>query len=496
MPHIRRTAARLTALVAALGLIAAVPVPAVAHDDRARIEQMLQTTSPELNVAVNTSSNVSHLRNLPGQVGISGCFMQTEPLFVTSGLESVRVYDVSKPAAPEQVGVLSNALFENEAMTCGERRTKDGIKRFVLIGIDLYQASPDDPQHVNAGGNELMVVDVTDPANPRIKSRTPATTSTHTVACVLDTDCRYAYSAGDSGSASFSIFDLRNLAKPRELDAKPGKDGVQPFPSPTAGHKWNFDDAGYGIHTGFDGSAIFDVSRPRHPELVTTTGKAGRGEDPDHPGYNDFIHHNSQRPNANSFRPTSKASVDNGNVLFVTEEDYEQTDCSKAGSFQSWKIKRLDGNRSQIVPLDKVELTDIFELAPPQYAFCSAHWFDYHPSGIVAVGFYGGGMQLVDARNPRELKGYGHAFWGVSEVWDSYWVPTYNKAGRMTQKKTDLVYTIDLVRGLDVYRVDLPGSTRITEPSQLGAGSGLAALGLLSALLVSVALRRRVRALA
>lgn len=492
MPQIRRTAVRLTALLAAAGLLAAVPVPAaLAHDDRARIEQVLRTQSPAVDVVVNTSANVDHLRNVPGQVGISGCFMPTSPLFVTSGLESVRVYDVSEPADPQQVGVLVNALFENEAMTCGERRTKDGVRRFVLIGVDSYQASPDDPQHVNVGGNELVVVDVTAPADPRILSRTPAATSTHTVACVLDTDCRYAYSAGDGSNQRFSIFDLRSLRAPREVDARAGKRGLQPFRSPTAGHKWNFDAAGYGIHTGFDGTAMFDVRRPLRPELVTTTGAAGRGDDPDHPGYNDFIHHNSQRPNATSFRSTSKASVANGNVLFVTEEDYEQTDCSKAGSFQSWKIKQLDGSRSQIVPLDKVELTDIFELAPPQYAFCSAHWFDYHPSGIVAVGFYGGGMQLVDARNPRELKGYGHAFWGVSEVWDSYWVPTYNKAGRMTQKKTDLVYTIDLVRGLDVYRVDLPGSARIAEPARLGTGSWIAALGLVSALTVSVALRRR-----
>jgi hypothetical protein len=490
----RRHATRLGALLATAGLTLALPAPAaLAHDDRARIETMLRTYSPDVEVAVNTSGNVSHLRNVPGQVGISGCFMQTEELLVTSGLESVRVYDVSRPTEPVQVGMIGNALFENEAMTCGERRTEAGVRRFVLIGVDLVQASPADPQHVNAGGNELVVVDVTDPTDPRITSRAPATTSTHTVACVVDTDCRYAYSAGDSGSDSFSIFDLRKVNAPKELDAEPGKAGVQPFRSPTPGHKWNFDEAGYGIHTGFDGSAIFDVGRPRHPRLVTTTGKAGRGEHPDHPGYNDFIHHNSQRPNAEAFKPTARASVRNGNVLFVTEEDYEQTDCSKAGSFQSWKVKRLDGRPAQVVPLDKVELTDIFELAPPQYAFCSAHWFDHHPAGIVAVGFYGGGMQLVDARNPRDLTGYGHAFWGASEVWDSYWVPKYGKAGRMTDQKTSLVYSIDLIRGLDVYRVDLPGRPRLDQATRLGSIEGAAALGLLSVVLVSVALRRRVR---
>ena len=120
---------------------------------------------------------------------------------VTSGVDAVHVWDVSDAVHPTVVGVLPNALFENEAMTCGERRTADGVRRFALIGVDSVQASPTDPAHVNVGGNELIVVDVTDPANPRIVGRAPGTTSTHTVACVDDRNCRYAYSAGDGDQA-------------------------------------------------------------------------------------------------------------------------------------------------------------------------------------------------------------------------------------------------------------------------------------------------------
>ena len=110
------------------------------------------------------------------------------------------------------------------------------------------------------------MVDVTDPSAPTIRSRTPGSTSTHTVACATPRDCTFAYSAGDSGSQGFSIFDLRRLDRPRELDAWPRKAGLQAFSSPTAGHKWKFDGAGYGTHTGFDGSAIFDVpQRPAPP---------------------------------------------------------------------------------------------------------------------------------------------------------------------------------------------------------------------------------------
>jgi hypothetical protein len=456
-------------LLASVGLAPA----AHAHADADRFDRLRTELSADSNMPLIASPNVSLLSSVPGSTGISGCFMRTEPLFVMSNLESVRVYDVSKPASPQTVGVLPSVQFENEAMNCGERRTARGTQRFALIGVDLYQASPGDLEHVNTpanGGNELVVVDVTDPANPAIRSRVPGTTSTHTVACVDDTDCRYAYSAGDSGTNSFSIFDLRNLDKPREVDSNPDKAGVQPFRSPTAAHKWNFDNAGYGTHTGFNGSAIFDVSEPRRPKLVTTTGLAGRGKNPDGTanGYNDFIHHNSFRPNATAFRPHSRPSFANGNILLVTEEDYVQTDCAQAGSFQTWHVKSLNGRKGQIVPLDKVELADLGSFPVPQDAFCSAHWFDYHPSGIVAIGYYGGGTQFLDVRTPQQIKPFGHATWGASEVWDVYWAPRWSDAG-VARGRTNIAYSVDAVRGLDVYRVDLPGRSGSSAPALLGS---------------------------
>jgi hypothetical protein len=466
----------LTVLGAAATLVVTTPGLASAHGDRQRAERFAAQNAADntgANVPLVASDNVSLLSSNPGSAGISGCFMKTKPLFVMSSLDSVKVYDVSDARKPQLAGTMPSGQFENEAMNCGERKTSSGTKRFALIGVDLYQASPNDIQHVNVrpvnGSYEMIVVDVTDPANPRIAGRAPATTSTHTVTCVVDTDCRYVYSAGTD--SSFSIFDLANLSKPREVDSDPAKAGVQPFSSPTAGHKWNFDGAGYGTHTGFNGSAIFDVRKPTHPRLVTTTGAAGRGTDPRYPGWNDFIHHNSFRPNARAFKPGATPSVQNGNVLFVTEEDYEQTDCAKAGSFQTWWVKRLDGTKNAIVPLDKVELADLGNYPLPQGAFCSAHWFSYHPSGIVAAGFYGGGMQLIDVRNPRKLKSYGHATWGASEVWDSYWVPVFDKSGKQTGRSTNLVYAVDLVRGLDVYAVDLPGSASTANAVSLTASS-------------------------
>ncbi len=451
----RPLATTAAALGAALLVVLGTATTASAHGDLDRIRAAQAQYGDGQQIPLVTSANVRHVAAVPGSAGISGCFMKTAPLFVTSNLDSVKVYGVKDPLHPTLLGTLPSLHFENEAMNCGERRTKTGIERFVMIGVDLYQASPGDIQHVNAGGRELVIVDVSDPANPHIRSRTAGTTSTHTVTCVVSADCRYAYSAGSR--TTFSIFDLRRLNKPVEVDSDPATAGVQPFATPTGGHKWNFDNAGYGTHTGWNGSSIWDVSHPRNPEVVTTTGDAGKGTDPKYPGWNDFIHHNSFRPNADAFVAGAKPSVSNGNVLLVTEEDYEQTDCTQAGSFQTWWVKRLDGTPGAIVPLDKVEISDLGTFPLPQGAFCSAHWFDYNPAGIVAAGFYGGGTQFIDVRNPRDIKSWGYATWGASEVWDTYWVPVY-RHGRMKAARTNIAYSVDAVRGIDVYSVDLPGS--------------------------------------
>jgi hypothetical protein len=489
--------------VAAAALVGAV-APADASDDTDRLRLHQQSLARAATAAPLQSGNLTSVASKPGQLGISGCFMRTAPIFVTSGVDSLQVWNVAKPAEPRLVGTLPNALFENEAMNCGERRTSTGTQRFALIGVDSVQASPDDPQHVNVGGNELIVVDVTKPSAPSIRSRTPGLTSTHTVACANPGDCTYAYSAGDSGSATFSVFDLRNLSKPREVDARPAVAGLQAFSSPTAGHKWNFDNAGYGTHTGFDGASMWDVRNPARPRLVTTTGAAGKGTDPRYPGWNDFILHNSFRPNAKAFKPDAAPSFANGNVLLVTEEDYEQVDCSKAGSFQTWWVKRLDGTKDAIRPLDKVELSDLGNYPLPVGGFCSSHWFDYRPGGLVAAGFYGGGTQVLDVRNPRDIKPYGHSVWGGSEVWDAMWAPQYVD-GKATGRKTSYVYSIDLVRGLDVYKVALPGTAAAARTTSSDAAAApvdggwrgpgvpmaVAAMSVLTAALLRVAARRQ-----
>jgi hypothetical protein len=493
-------AATAAALVA--GTLAA--PPAAAHqNDVSSASKKRQQYLDGVSVPVLSSPNIRLVDTFPDTAAISGVFAKSAPYFYVSSLDSINVFDVSDPLHPKLTGSLPNLVFENEAMNYGEKKVDGVVNRFVLVGADLVQYSPTDPTYA-AEDNELILVDVTNPARPYVRSRLKTTTNTHTVACINETDCQYAYTAGSRGK--YSIVDLTNLDGLREVDSDPATAGTQPFSSPAAtpnpvftrgaGHKWNFDNAGYGIHTGSGGSAVFDVSVPTAPRLAATTDENGVRSP-----WNDFIHHNSARPNARNFEVAAAPSLAKGNVLLVTEEDYENTDCATAGSFQTWQVTSLDGSLGTIHPLDRINPVDLGEgVSAPHMAFCSAHWFDVHQTGIVAQGYYEGGLRLIDARDPKDLKEYGYVASGLSEVWDAYWVPQRNKASVATASKTNIVYTVDAVRGLDVYTVDLPGSTTSTGllggVVPVGPGSGLDPAGvILTSALVGLAglvvLRRR-----
>ena len=432
------------------------------------------------------SSNVEFVGGVPGTAAISGVFSRTAPYFYVSGVDSLTVLDVSDPKFPLPVGKLVNAIFENEAMTLGERLGADGqIQRFVLVGIDdigtQVSVGPNGAKFGRIGGRLLSIVDVTDPTDPKIIGETPSTgadaitTSTHTVAC-MNASCSIAYTAGSDGR-KFSIVDLSDLTKPRQV-----KEVISPaaFPNPVfsspAGHHWNVDSQGLAWHAGAGGTAVFDISDPINPTLVNGTDANGRKSP-----YNDFIHHNVVRPNALAFgRGGKPPGVQNGNVALITEEDYandgDEVECTKAGTFQTWEIPDQDAaayrarnpksepDKGTIRPLDtySAPAEGGGGLTTPYGGFCSAHWFDFHPSGIVALGNYQQGLRLVDVRNPADLKQFGFFTGGATEVWDAYWAPLRDDKGAIVPgRKTNLVYTVDVVQGVGVFEVsglppDLP----------------------------------------
>lgn len=91
----------------------------------------------------------------------------------------------------------------------------------------------------------------------------------------------------------------------------------------------------------------------------------------------------------------------------------------------------------------------------PAGAFCSAHYFDYHQDGYVAQGWYQQGLRILDVNDAEDIQQVGYWITGVQETWGAYWVPEYDD-GDQTGDKTNLVYTNDPTRGMEILEVDLP----------------------------------------
>jgi hypothetical protein len=502
----------LAMAVAASAALAVLP----AGSASAHSTQRSTSAAAAVDLPVVTSPNVHLLTTLPNPNAISGEFSHDGKFFYVSSANAISIYDVSIPAAPRFVSALTNLVFENEAMTYGERRLSNGVlNRFVLVGVDLYDVTPTEPHRGNIRGKQVLVIDVTRPEEPHVDGRTPysptgvlpgaLTTSSHTVQCVT-LSCEYAYTAGSKGK--FSIIDIRDDHNPKQVKevASPSA-GANPVFVQGAGHYWDFDGSGRGWHTGSGGATVFDVRNPLNPVPVNATNSNGIASP-----YNDFILHNSQRPNAGRFTAGAPASLANGNVLLVTEEDYfndgEEVACDQAGTIQTWYVPDLNGaayragnptgapSKGNIRPLDISNVVAQYGggASTPVGGFCSAHWFDFHQSGILAQGYYQQGLRFVDVRNPRDIKQYGYFTGGATEVWDAYWVPQRDAKGVPTGRKSNIVYAVDFVRGIDVLCVNLPGQSSC--PTGVGASApksavALPLLGLATLIGAATAVRRR-----
>ena len=419
---------------------------------------------------VFSSGNIEVVGAAPSAAIISSVFSSTSPHLYASTLRGVEVYDVSEPTRPALTGFVPLPHFENEGVTLGERATGE---KFVIVGFDLIGATPTYSQPRPGTYDEIAVVEVTDPSAPTVVARMKFSRpgSAHTVQCA-NTECTHAYSAGYSqnrqGEPSdfFTVIDLTDFRNP--VDA-----GIRPSTVGEVGHDWDIDEAGVAWHVGWEGTAAYDISDPANPVLLNSTDANGlNGSSP----WNDFIHHNSARPNADRFGPANtprgksaaankQPSIDNGNVLLVTEEDYDDPTCAGEGSFQTWHVPTLapgtnptgEAGGGTITPLDywNTELADS-GIKTPAGAFCSAHYFDVHDTGLVAQGWYQQGVRLLDVRDPRDIKQVGYYITGAQETWSAEWVPEYGEDGRQTGRDTNLLYTNDPSRGLEVLKVQLP----------------------------------------
>ena len=92
-PRRPSTTRRVLAALASTALLApvagvALAAPASAHGGKDRIARLAGAGSASAGLIM--SENIEQVGENPSQVAISGCFMDTAPVFVTSGVDSVR----------------------------------------------------------------------------------------------------------------------------------------------------------------------------------------------------------------------------------------------------------------------------------------------------------------------------------------------------------------------------------------------------------------------
>jgi hypothetical protein len=344
--------------------------------------------------APQTSPGVTVTGSIPER-GVISARAVGQHLYVSS-LSGVSIFDVSNPRAPVRVGRLDLPNAQNEDV--------DAASGILLVS--------DDPI---GGRGVLHVVDVRDPANPRLLSsyrtwRRRDRGIGHTATCIQQ--CRYAWLAGSP--YGIEVVDLRDPARPRRAGRFRARAAAGVFGT----HDVQVDASGLAWIAGSNGTAAYDVSNPVRPRLVRRTDRRGAVSP-----LNDLIHHNSLR-----LKP---------NVVAITEEAFGSTGCRGAGTLQTWRFAR----RGKLVPLDSWGV----ERDRSARVLCSAHYFDAR-DGLIAQGFYEQGVRLIDARQPRRLRQVGYYVARPGLFWGALFAPT--------DPTGSTVYALDHSRGIDVLAVD------------------------------------------
>ena len=369
------------------------------------------------------SSNVHVLDHIPGTA--AGMNFKGHYAFV-SGWSGITVLDIATPASPQVAAELPLPHFENEDVDlCGN----------TLIVVNDREAKD--------LGSLMYVINIATPTSPSIAAVLPLGLSGNGrgsghIANFVKPDCTQAWV---DGGDHVEVVDLTIQSAPRSLgkfeSAASMSDAFK------VSHDTELDSTGTVWNVGGGGAAGYRLTAdPLAPQLLATTGAAGRNPSP----YNDFILHNSQR---------------RGKTLLITEEDYIDTDetppggCRGQGKFETWDLSRM--GKGTISPLGtwETELNGMFsggavDSKAPVTVNCSSHWFDAR-SGVAAVGWYEQGVRFLDYRTPTDIKQVGYYIPANGSTWAAYWSPT-DTTGQ-------IVYTADAYRGIDVLRIDNGGLT-------------------------------------
>jgi hypothetical protein len=386
--------------------------------------------TPPAEPPLANSTNVHVIGHIPGTA--AGMNFKGNYAFV-SGWGGLTVLDISKADAPEVAGALALPHFENEDVDlCGN----------VLIVVNDREAKD--------LGSIMYVIDISAPTSPQIDAILPlgltgsGRGSGH-IANFVKPDCTQTWV---DGGDHVEVVDLTDPTAPHSL----GKFASAAADSAAfnVSHDTELDSTGTVWNVGGGGAAAYRLTTsPLNPQLLATTGDAGRNPSP----YNDFILHNSQR---------------RGGTLLVTEEDYIDTDevppggCRGQGKFETWDISGLSSGSIRPQGTWETELNGMFtggsvDSKAPVTVNCSSHWFDAK-NGVAAVGWYEQGVRFLNYTRPKTIQQVGYYIPANGSTWAAYWSPT--------DPNGEIVYTADAYRGVDVLKIDGGGVTgkKVTAP--------------------------------
>ena len=339
------------------------------------------------------SDNVTYVTTIPFDAGGATGARVYGKHLYVAGARGFSIYDVSDPLAPMLLSYTLGAGFPAEDVDTNGE-------------ILLFQ-----DQQLR---QRLHVFDVEDKSAPQQIAEVPGLAD-HTFTCVFD--CRWAY------GAKGTILNLRDPSHPE----------IKGY--------WNGTAPGFGFDTTeVSPGMVLTASRliylldgrkdPAHPKTVAT------GATPD----NRLIH-SIRWPNAGK-----------DDFILVQGETPLSRRCNdQSGAFMTWDASRWKRTHTfSMIDEFRVVNGNLIDGNPPANVLgCSNLWFQEHPDfkngGIVAAAFFEHGVRFLRVAPNGKISevGYFTPFGGETSA--TYWL------------NDEIVYSIDLTRGIDILRFDANG---------------------------------------
>lgn len=307
-----------------------------------------------------------------------------------AGLKSFSIYDLSAPLEPELVSITPVGFnFVNEDV--------DTNGKILLTSSDNLRM-------------QLYVWDVEDKAEPKLLS-TVSNVRDHNFACVFD--CRWAY--GSRGT----IVDLRDPSDAKVAGAWGG--GVTPADG------YDTTEVARGrVLTATRTMYLFDGRKD-----VTRPTLLAAGNTPDN-----RLLHSVRWPRGMKDR-----------FVLVQGETFSKATCDRdAGAFMTWDASKWR-KTGEFQLLDEFRVSNGVGIdgdPPANAGGCTAMWFQEHRTfkdgGLVVAGFLDHGTRFLEVARDGSISQVGYFTPIGGETMASYWITD------------DVVYSIDLVRGIDILR--------------------------------------------